>query len=151
MTARNQYGELIGTPTPPPGFTDADLVLWRRVMRKMDRWYSVASVGAQTQVPVAPSTNGSGQRLVGLNLARVGLQIYCAENFNVGTVWWTTNGAFSVGRNNLPQRGQHLSPASFLEFDQEYIGEVWVYNTLPSTSLTFDIIELSADDTVWPP
>lgn len=144
-------------PTPPPvsgGFTADDLALWRDATRRARRWFSVATGKSAThpRTVALTSTGASGTavQIVDFNLRRLVTQIYVPPG--ALQIYWAFDSTFGNidTTNNLAQFGQYIAANSYLKFEQEYPGEVWMLNAGPANeSINIRVVELFSDDSVW--
>lgn len=145
-------------PAPPAGLTAADYTVLRRVLAKLDRWYTPAS-GTSSPLPrsvivQASGTTGSGigVALSYANIARVALLVYSPS---VATNLYVSTGEqFGVVNAAAlsPQYGIFLAPGTYLSFGQEYAGPLYAYNTaaVGTAALDVRVLELVADP-AFPP
>lgn len=139
---------------PPPLPGSEDLALWRDAMRRTRRWFSVAtgksSPHPRSVVLTATGATGNPLLVAEQNLHRIACRIYVPPS---GTqVYWAMTKEFGTidTTNNLAQFGEYVTANSYLSFDQEYVGDVFILNASPlGEAITLRVVELIADDAIW--
>ena len=143
-------------PALPAGLTPADYAVLRRVLAKLDRWYTPAS-GVSSPAPRSVSVQASGTTGTGVGTAlcyanpnRVGLLIFsptAAVNLYISTV---ENFGVVAGAPTLStQYGMFFAAGTYLSFGQEYVGPIYAYNAaLPPGTLDVRVLELFGDPAV---
>ena len=141
----------------PTSLTAADYAVLRRVLAKLDRWFTPAS-GSSSPAPrsvivQASGTTGTGQgvALSYANPDRVGLLIFApaaAVNLYISTSeqFGTVAGAPALST----QYGMFFAAGTYLSFGQEYIGPIYAYNAAvpPVAALDVRVLELFRDPAV---
>ena len=141
--------------TPPAGLTAADYALIRRVLGKLDRWYTpasgVSSPAPRSVIVQASGTTGTGEgaALSYANPNRVGLLLFspaAAVNLYI-----STSEQFGVvnAATLSTQYGMFFAAGTYLSFGQEYVGPIYAYNAaMPPGTLDVRVLELFLDPAV---
>lgn len=139
------------------GLSADDLTLIRRVLNKLDRWYTPASgLSSPSPKSVTVQASGTGGNGQGVLLSqgrtdRIGLllfspagaaQLYVSNQEQFGIVNVSAKSA---------QYGMYFSAGTYLSFSQEYVGSIFAYNSaaLSTPALDVRVFELFADFQAW--